>query len=82
MSVGDLLKVVIAGLNPEMHCVERIRETHRDAHIVTIDLLAERDVRHLHRGEASLLDIDRRTVEVVRLQCHRRTQLRGSVEAI
>src|SRR5258706_3090168 len=82
MSVCDLLKVVIAGLNPEMHRVERIREAHRDAHVVTIDLLAKRDVGHLHRGEASLFDIDRRAVEVVRLDCHRRTQLCRGIETI
>src|SRR6266446_7656624 len=38
MSVRDLLQIVIAGLDPKMHRIERVGEAHRDAHVVSIDL--------------------------------------------
>src|SRR4051794_40878842 len=52
---GDLLEVVVAGADPELHGVERILEPNRDAHVVAIELLSHCDVGHLHRRESTLL---------------------------
>src|SRR3954464_658630 len=79
---GDLLEVVVPGPDPELHGVERILEPNRDAHVVAIELLPDRDVGHLHRRESTLLDFHRRAVEVVRLEYHRRIHLRRGVEAV
>ena len=45
---SDLLEVVVTGLDPELERVERIGEANGDAHVVAIELLAQRDVSHLN----------------------------------
>src|SRR5579859_5474094 len=40
-----LHEVLVAGRDAELHGVEWISEAHRDAHVVAIQLLADRDVR-------------------------------------
>src|SRR5206468_9361470 len=79
---GDLLEVVVTGLDPELERVERIGEANGDAHVVAIELLAQRDVSHLNLREFSFLDLHRSAIEVVRLQNHSWTELGCRVESI
>src|SRR6266480_3554059 len=79
---GYLLEIVVTSLDPELHRVERILDAHCDAHVVTIELLAKREGRHLHSREPSFLDLHRRAIEVKRLENYRRVHLRSGVEPI
>src|SRR3954464_4674178 len=64
----DLLQIVVASLDPEFHGVEGILEADGNAHVVTIELLADGDRSHLHRRELSVLDFHWSAIEVVALQ--------------
>src|SRR5207253_8880140 len=79
---GDLLKVVVTRLDPELHRVEWIGEANRDTHVIAVELLAQRDVRHLNLREFPFLDLHRSAIEVIRLENHRRTELRCRVQTI
>src|SRR5439155_26891747 len=66
--LGDLGDLVIAGANAECAGIQRITQPQRHRRVVTVELLAERDIRHLYAFEAATLDLHPRAVEVGRLE--------------
>src|SRR5689334_6359679 len=81
LPLRDLLQIVVTRFDLELHLIERVREANRDAHVVAIQLLPQCDVGHLEGRELALLDFHRTAIEVVRLQNHRRIELRRRVES-
>src|ERR1043165_4948035 len=47
LPLRDLLEIVVARSDLELHLIERISEANRDTHVVAIELLPHGDVGHL-----------------------------------